>query len=338
MNSNKFFTLTTEAKNKFYQIPKAFMLENSKYFSMSSMAKLAYGILRDRHCLSISNGWIDEKQRVYFLFKQQEIAKLLGISDLKTVRKYLVELETMGLLYREKQGFHKPDKLYLLQFDVEEEQSLNIVNQNNCNINTQNTKTNNIEENPSFNIGEISSSNRGKSPTNNTNTNNTDINNTNIGSSSSHLSTLCKKNKKETMSNINKIYKVYKEYFKNLLEYKKQEITSFIEMTDSDFVYTVLIYCIERNCRTQKYFIDVLRNLIGKGIVTVIQFNKSIESYRAKKQNNKLNRTKNKSYTPNIKSSFANFKQRNYDFDKLEKQLLGWDVDYDDNLELEMEY
>ena len=180
MNSNKFFTLTTEAKNKFYQIPKAFMLENSKYFSMSSMAKLAYGILRDRHCLSISNGWIDEKQRVYFLFKQQEIAKLLGISDLKTVRKYLVELETMGLLYREKQGFHKPDKLYLLQFDVEEEQSLNIVNQNNCNINTQNTKTNNIEENPSFNIGEISSSNRGKSPTNNTNTNNTNINNTNI--------------------------------------------------------------------------------------------------------------------------------------------------------------
>ena len=89
-----------------------------------------------------------------------------------------------------------------------------------------------------------------------------------------------------------KIYKVYKEYFKNLLEYKKQEINSFIEMTDSDFVYTVLIYCIERNCRTQKYFIDVLRNLIGKGIVTVIQFNKSIESYRAKKQNNKLNRTK----------------------------------------------
>ena len=197
MNSNKFFTLKKKKKNKFYQIPKAFMLENSKYFSMSSMAKLAYGILRDRHCLSISNGWIDEKQRVYFLFKQQEIAKLLGISDLKTVRKYLVELETMGLLYREKQGFHKPDKLYLLQFDVEEEQSLNIVNQNNCNINTQNTKTNNIEENPSFNIGEISSSNRGKSPTNNTNTNNTNINNTNIGSSS-HLSTLCKKNKKET--------------------------------------------------------------------------------------------------------------------------------------------
>ncbi|WP_195926951.1 replication initiator protein A [Sarcina ventriculi] len=333
MNSNKFFTLTTEAKNKFYQIPKAFMTESSKYFSMSSMAKLAYGILRDRHCLSISNGWIDEEQRVYFLFKQQEIAKLLGISDLKTVRKYLVELETMGLLYREKQGFHKPDKLYLLQFDVEEEQSLNIINSDNSNINAENVMINHAGENPSPYAGENPPPNRGKSPTNNTNTNNTNINNTDISSSSTYLSILCKINKKENTSNVNKIYKLYKEYFKNLLDYKKQEINSFIEMTNSDFVHTVLIYCIERNCRTQKYFVDVLRKLIGKGIVTVTAFNESIENYKTKKQSDKLNRNKN--YKSNMKSSFNNFKQRNYDFDKLEKQLLGWDVDYDDNLELD---
>jgi hypothetical protein len=83
MEMNRFFTLETEARNKFYQVPKAFMLEDSKYFKMSAMTKLLYGVLADRNNLSIMNGWVDDDKRVFFLFCQQEIGRLLGIKDQK---------------------------------------------------------------------------------------------------------------------------------------------------------------------------------------------------------------------------------------------------------------
>ena len=45
MEMNRFFTLETEAKNQFYEVPKVFMLEESNYFKMSAMTKLLYGVL-----------------------------------------------------------------------------------------------------------------------------------------------------------------------------------------------------------------------------------------------------------------------------------------------------
>ena len=83
----KYFTLEDEAKEQFYKIPKIFMVEGSKYFNMSAMAKLMYSILSDRNSLSIKNKWVDDQKRVYFLFKQTEIGKMIGVKDTKTVRK-----------------------------------------------------------------------------------------------------------------------------------------------------------------------------------------------------------------------------------------------------------
>lgn len=42
------------------------------------------------------------------------------------------------------------------------------------------------------------------------------------------------------------------------------------------------------------------------------------------------NKTTNATYNNNKSSNFANFTQREYDYDKLEKQLLGWDIDEDE--------
>jgi hypothetical protein len=130
MDMNRFFTLETEARNQFYQVPKVFMLEESNYFKMSAMTKLLYGVLADRNSLSIKNGWVDDDKRVFFLFSQEEIGRLLGIKDTKTVRKYLKELETMDLLYRKRQGLNKTDKLYLLQVEVCERQSYQLIGEN----------------------------------------------------------------------------------------------------------------------------------------------------------------------------------------------------------------
>ena len=108
---SSYYTIDDGAKEQFYKFPKIFMVEDSKYFSMSPMAKLTYSILADRNSLSIKNKWVDENKRVYFLFKQTEIAKFIGIKDLKTVRKYLTELEKYGLLERKRQGINIPDRM-----------------------------------------------------------------------------------------------------------------------------------------------------------------------------------------------------------------------------------
>ena len=122
MKTDRFFKLETELKTKFFKILKIFIEEESKYFKITPLAKLLYGILYNRNTLSIKNGWVDDAGNVFFYFDQENITKFLGIKSPKTVRNYLKELELMGLLYRKRQGFTKPDILYLLQVEVSESQ------------------------------------------------------------------------------------------------------------------------------------------------------------------------------------------------------------------------
>ena len=59
----RYFTIYEEVKEQYYKIPKAFMLEESKYFKMSPMAKLIYSILSDRNSISIKNKWVDKTRQ-----------------------------------------------------------------------------------------------------------------------------------------------------------------------------------------------------------------------------------------------------------------------------------
>ena len=115
---DRFFTVETEARQQFYQVPKAFMCKDSKYFKMNPMSKLLYGILADRNSLSMKNGWVDKLGRIYFVFNQSELCDVLGGIDPKTLRKYLKELEIMDLLFRKRIGLKQPDHLYLLQVEA----------------------------------------------------------------------------------------------------------------------------------------------------------------------------------------------------------------------------
>ena len=161
MSNKRFFTLETESKNKYYQIPKIFMVKESKYSSLSAMAKLTYGILADRNNISIENGWIDTEQRVFFIFDQESLCDILGVKDPKTVRKYLKELEKIDLIFTVRQGINLPNRLYLLQVEVSESQSYQL-----------------IGKNPLSREGKNPHQDREKSPSNKTN-----INKTNISSS-----------------------------------------------------------------------------------------------------------------------------------------------------------
>ncbi|ELC8463861.1 replication initiator protein A [Clostridium perfringens] len=165
--NNRFFTLETESRKQFFQVPKQFMNKNSKYYNMSSDSKLLYAILADRNSLSISNGWIDEDNRVYFIATIENLMELTGWGNQKVV-KQLKELRKFNLLISEKKGQGNPSWHYLLQIEIEkalEEQSY----QQKC------------ENHISRNV-EITSLEMLKSHCNNTNINNTEFNN--ISSSS----------------------------------------------------------------------------------------------------------------------------------------------------------
>jgi DnaD/phage-associated family protein len=89
----------------------------------------------------------------------------------------------------------------------------------------------------------------------------------------------------------------------------------------NDVSYEVIIMAIEEavnyNARTTKYITKILNCWISRGIKTV----DDVRAYQREWENRK-----NSSQNGNgKKSTFCDYDQRQYDFDELEKKLLGWD-------------
>lgn len=103
----------------FYRIPRE--LVTGEYFrSLSTDAKLLYGLLLDRMGLSAKNGWLDQHGRVYIYYTVEEIAKDINCGLVKA-GKLLAELDTakgIGLIERVKQGQGKPTIIYVKQFTM----------------------------------------------------------------------------------------------------------------------------------------------------------------------------------------------------------------------------
>ena len=89
---NKYFK-TSDAKNfAFYKVPKALFEE--KYKSVSTDAKMLYGLLLDRMYLSVKNGWIDKQGRVYQYFTIKSAQEKLAISVTKRYASYSSNLKS----------------------------------------------------------------------------------------------------------------------------------------------------------------------------------------------------------------------------------------------------
>ena len=107
----------------FFQFPKVLMY-GEQYKHLSSDAKLAYMVLKDRLEYSLRNNWVDEEGHVYFIFTNQELMDLFNCSKgkLANVKK---ELEKAGLLYQKamhfnpKTGKNEPNHLYLAELDMQ---------------------------------------------------------------------------------------------------------------------------------------------------------------------------------------------------------------------------
>ena len=201
----------------FYRVPKV-LFTNECFWSVSTDAKMLYGILLDRMNLSARNGWLDEVGRVYIIFTIEEIKTSLGCAEKKAV-KLLDELEKKcGLIERKRQGLGKPNLIYVKNFIScsSEGQLLNCQNDNSETF--QNT-TQDLSEGQG----------------NNTNTKNIDLSDTD--------SILLSENYEK--KDENKEYRDYYEYFYDQLgmDYLKKDYPYDTEMLESILELVVETVC-----------------------------------------------------------------------------------------------
>jgi hypothetical protein len=111
---NDYFTGRDAIEYAFYRIPKALITE-PVYRSVSTDAKLLYGLLLDRLDLSVMKGWLDELGRVFLFYKIEAIQADLCCCKEKAC-KLLCELERAGLIERKRQGQGNPSIIYVKRF------------------------------------------------------------------------------------------------------------------------------------------------------------------------------------------------------------------------------
>ena len=79
---------------------------------MALATKLVYTVLLDRAWLSQANGWADSSGQIYIVFPIVEIANAIDRSPM-TVKNSLNELETAGLIERQRRGQSLPNRIYI---------------------------------------------------------------------------------------------------------------------------------------------------------------------------------------------------------------------------------
>ena len=101
----------------FYRIPKV-MFTEERFKDLSCEAKVLYGLMLDRMSLSIKNGWLDDKHRVYIVYSIEDICALIGCGSQKAV-KLVHELETgrgIGLIEKHRGGMGEANVFYVKNF------------------------------------------------------------------------------------------------------------------------------------------------------------------------------------------------------------------------------
>lgn len=105
---------------QFFRIPRQ-LISNPKFKSVSTDAKLLYGMFLDRMSLSAKNDWYDKNGRVYIYYTVDEICEDMTCGRDKAM-KLLSELDTnkgIGLIERVKQGQGRPTKIYVKRFSMQ---------------------------------------------------------------------------------------------------------------------------------------------------------------------------------------------------------------------------
>ncbi len=104
----------------FLRVPK-FLFTHKTFASMSCDAKILYSLMLDRMGLSVKNNWLDEENRVYIIFTQDEARQCMNFGNDKCVKTFK-ELEEIGLISRKNRGMGRPALIYVKNFVHEAEE------------------------------------------------------------------------------------------------------------------------------------------------------------------------------------------------------------------------
>lgn len=305
-NDFKFFTKRDVERFKFYQLPKE-LYSLQRYANLSNNACVLYAMLKDRLELSIENNWVDEDGNIYFIYTRGYAAEIIRVAT-RTIVKVFKELVDVGLLYEKRVSMTAPKRLYLGQI---------------------------INDGKYIPRSEKSAPQTGKSFTsvrakfaphevqnlhpNDTEYKDTDINDTELNKDICHTATpyqdivnlfnaTC-----TTLPKVKMISEKRKKLIKGVYEVLNYDMDSlkvlFIKVSKSDFL-------LGKNKESWTCNFDWIMN--QNNMIKILEGN----------YDNKVNTSSDtgQAYTtPNIKGYFNNYEQRYYDFDKLEKKLLGWD-------------
>lgn len=172
----------------FYRIPKALFTEDC-FRSLSSDAKVLYGLMLDRMSLSVKNNWIDEEGRVYIIFTLEHVMQYMNCGKDKGV-KILAELDTekgIGLIERIRRGLGKPTIIYIKNFVLREKSEIQEplhYEEETENAEEQSAEAQSAEvltsEKPKSGVLKNRSLDFGKTDSNYNNYNKTDLNNSNL--------------------------------------------------------------------------------------------------------------------------------------------------------------
>lgn len=103
----------------FYRIPKI-LITDPHFKSLSTDAKLLYGLMLDRMSLSVKNGWLDDENRVFIYFATADVIEQLCCGNDKAI-KLMAELDSVkgiGLIERVRQGQGRPSRIYVKRFTL----------------------------------------------------------------------------------------------------------------------------------------------------------------------------------------------------------------------------
>ncbi|WP_079473958.1 replication initiator protein A [Marinococcus halophilus] len=179
---SNYYNIYEEFRLKHVQIPKVFFT-NKEYSSMRNDSKIAWAILADRFNLSIKNNWFDDDGNIYFIYTNEDLARILNMSkrSIVTIKKELIEND---LLEQVKVGQNKPNKLYIKKPVVEKEDVYEIQKQeSDIGSEPSNDKeVQNLHPQGSANFAspEVQNLHPSNTEVNNTEVNNTDIVNKNV--------------------------------------------------------------------------------------------------------------------------------------------------------------
>lgn len=101
------------------------------------------------------------------------------------------------------------------------------------------------------------------------------------------------------------------------------QFNKYLDTCDYNFLRAVIIYCIRCKAKSFAYFKKTIDKYMDMGITTAPEFLNEVEEFMKEKYSKCKNGDKDKfSEADTRKHSFNNFEQRQYDFNKLEKELL----------------